>query len=87
MKGGSAASMELTLYFSPERKHDLEQLQTITGASLEELFNNALSVFEWAVNESRAQNEIASVNERDESYRVLINQLLQRVAASVSRAA
>lgn len=72
--------MELTLTFPPERKDDLDRLQAITGASLEDLINNALSVFEWAINEVSTQNEIASINEGDHSYRVLNNALLYRAA-------
>lgn len=77
--------MKLTLTFTPERKDDLERLQSATGASLQDVVNNALSVFEWAVAEAKAQNQIASVNEREHSYRVVNNPLLQKVAASAQQ--
>ncbi|MGC2742790.1 MAG: hypothetical protein WA672_06355 [Candidatus Angelobacter sp.] len=72
--------MQMTLTFSPEHADDLKRLQTLTNAGLEELFNNAFTVLEWTVNESLEQNVIAAVNEREKTYRVLINPLQQRVA-------
>jgi hypothetical protein len=44
------------------------------------LVNNALSVFEWCVEETKAGDEIAAVNEADQTYRVLITPLLHTLA-------
>jgi hypothetical protein len=73
--------MRLNFDFSDERVGDLKQLQAETGAdSMKDLVNNALSLLEWAVKETRDGNEIAAVNEGDEIYRILVLPLLQRVA-------
>jgi len=47
-----------------ERVNELKQLQTDTGSeSMKELFNNALTMLEWAIKEVKHGNEIAAVNE------------------------
>ncbi|MGA2022588.1 MAG: hypothetical protein ABSH02_18495 [Candidatus Sulfotelmatobacter sp.] len=73
--------MRLNFEFADERVGDLKQLQAETGAeSMKDLVNNALSLLEWAVKETEDGNEIAAVNAGDETYRVLVLPLLQRVA-------
>lgn len=73
--------MRLNFDFADERVGDLKQLQAETGAeSMKDLVNNALSLLEWAVKETEDGNEIAAVNQGDETYRVLVLPLLQRVA-------
>jgi len=64
-----------------ERVNELKQLQTDTGSeSMKELFNNALTMLEWAIKEVKHGNEIAAVNEEEKVYRVFITPLLERVA-------
>lgn len=73
--------MRLNFEFTDERVGDLKQLQSETGAeSMKDLVNNAFTLLEWAVNETKNGNEIAAVNEADETYRVLVLPLLQQVA-------
>jgi len=73
--------MRLNFEFSDDRVEELRALEAETGAeSMKDLVNNAFSLLEWAVKETMDGNEIAAVNEKDETYRVLISPLLQRVA-------
>jgi hypothetical protein len=73
--------MRLNFEFSEERINDLRALQTETDSdSMKELFNNALTMLEWAVREVKNGNEIAAVNDAQRVYRVLITPLLERVA-------
>jgi hypothetical protein len=66
---------------SEEQMESLKLLQKEAGLStMKDLINNALSVFEWAVEETKNGNEIASVNEDEEVYRVLATPSLQYVA-------
>jgi hypothetical protein len=54
---------------------------------MKELVNNAFTILEWAVDETKAGNEIAAVNEGEEVYRVLVMPVLQRVAELQRKAA
>ena len=47
---------------------------------MKDLVNNALTLLEWAVDETAKGNEVAAVNENDSAYRVLVTPLLQHVA-------
>ena len=73
--------MRLQLDLPEERVKELKALMEETGAeTYKELFNNALTIFEWAVNEIKSGNSIAAINEEKEVYRVLVTPLLERVA-------
>jgi len=73
--------MRLNFEFTEQQVKDLKELQQKTGSStMKELFNNAMSVFEWTVNESIKGKKIASVDEEDKNYRVLVAPPLQRAA-------
>ena len=73
--------MRLNFEFPDERVEELKQLQSETGTeSMKDLVNNAFTLLEWAVKETKDGNEIAAVNEEDETYRVLVLPLLHRVA-------
>lgn len=73
--------MRLNFEFADERVEELKQLQAETGTeSMKDLVNNAFSLLEWAVTETKDGNEIAAVNEDNETYRVLVLPLLQRAA-------
>ena len=74
-------NMRLNFEFPEERIDELKHLQTETGTeSMKDLVNNAFTILEWAVKETEDGNEIAAVNDSDETYRVLVIPLLQRVA-------
>ena len=73
--------MRLNFEFSEEQIMDLKSLQQKTGAAtMKDLFNNAFSMLEWAVEETVNGNEVAALSEEDKNYRVLVMPLLQRVA-------
>lgn len=55
-----------------DRAEDVRDLLDATGSeSNKELFNNALTLLEWAVSETQKGNTIASVDEDNERYREL----------------
>jgi hypothetical protein len=73
--------MRLNFEFPEERINELKELQSEAGLdTMKDLINNALTIFEWAVHETRNGNEIAAVNEDDESYRILVTPALQKIA-------
>jgi hypothetical protein len=72
--------MRLNFEFPEERVKELKELQGVLGIDMKTLVNNALSIFEWCVEETKQGNEIAAVNESDETYRVLITPVLQSLA-------
>jgi hypothetical protein len=73
--------MRLNLEFSEQRIGDLKQLLDETEtATMKDLVNNAFTILEWAVDETKVGNEIASVNEQKEVYRVLVIPILRRVS-------
>lgn len=78
--------MRLNFEFAEDRVEDLRDLQTTTGTSnMKELVDNAFTILEWAVKETKGGNDIAAVNDRDQTYRVLVMPLLQRVAKKYAR--
>jgi hypothetical protein len=72
--------MRLNFEFSEERIKELKALQAELDIDMKTLMNNALSIFEWCVEETKRGNEIAAVNEAEKTYRVLITPLLQSLA-------
>jgi hypothetical protein len=77
--------MRMNFEFSEERIQDLQQLREDIGAeSMKDLANNAFTLLEWAVNETKNGNEIAAVNEKEKVYRVLIMPLLRNVARAAN---
>jgi len=73
--------MRLNLEISDAQMNSIKALQQRTGASsMKELVNNAISILEWAVEETARGNEVAALNESESAYRVLVTPLLQYVA-------
>lgn len=73
--------MRIQLDLPEEKVHELKAL--MAEADLEtykELFNNALTLLEWAIEEVKAGRDLASVDEGQESYRALVMPILKRVA-------
>lgn len=50
-----------------------------------DLFNNALTLFQWAVEEKRQGNTIASINENTKNYRELQMPALSEVPVAKSK--
>ncbi|MGA7340718.1 MAG: hypothetical protein WBE72_23455 [Terracidiphilus sp.] len=73
--------MRLNLELTETQMNSLKALQHRTGANtMKDLVNHALSMLEWAVDETAHGNEIAAVNEDESTYRVMVTPLLQHVA-------
>lgn len=80
--------VRIQLDLPDEQVRELEQLMADTGISTKkDLFNNALTLFQWAVAEKRAGRSIASVDEAEKKYKELIMPPLERARAGNSRAA
>jgi hypothetical protein len=80
--------MRLNLEISNSQMESLKALQERTAAgSMKDLVNNALTLLEWAVDETAKGNEIAAVNEDETTYRVLVTPLLQHVAKNERKVA
>ena len=65
----------------PEAKiEELKVLMHQAGMdTYKELFNNALTLFEWAIDQTKAGRSLASVDEENDKYRVLVMPVLERV--------
>lgn len=73
--------MRLNFEFTEERIGELKALQAETGTeTMKELVNGALTTLEWLLEEMKKGNEIASVNESRQTYRVLVTPILERAA-------
>jgi hypothetical protein len=73
--------MRLNFEMPEDRVLALKELQTDTGSeSMKELFNNALTMLEWAIKEVKRGNEIAAINPDQQVHRVFVTPLLERVA-------
>jgi len=72
----------------PESKvKDLEALMSESGTQTKnELFNNALTLLEWAVEETKRKRVIASVDEGNSTYNELHMPILSAVADAGDKA-
>jgi len=78
--------MRLNFEFSEEKIKELKDLQRKSGCtSMKDLFNNALSIFEWTVDQAAKGNEVAAINEGEKYYRILSAPVLQRTAKQAKR--
>lgn len=76
----SREKQRLNFDFSAERVDELKQLlEESGGGTMKDLINNALTLLEWSISETKKGNEIAAVNEKNQTFRVLVTPLLQRV--------
>ena len=67
---------------SEDRNKELEALMEKTGTrTKKDLFNNALTLLEWAVKEKRTGRIIASVDERGKKYKEIVMPVLENVPA------
>jgi metal-responsive CopG/Arc/MetJ family transcriptional regulator len=79
--------VRIQLDMPDERVKELDALMQITGsATRKELFNNALTLLEWAVKERKQGRSIASVDDQEKKLKELAMPALENVlAASVVR--
>jgi hypothetical protein len=72
--------MRINFEFTEEQVKALKTLQIKTGSSsMKEMFNSAMSLLEWAVNETAKGNEIAAISADRAEYRVLVMPILSKV--------
>ena len=80
--------MRIQLELPETQVAELKQLMEEAGIdTYKDLFNNSLTMFEWALNEVKNGKILASVDEKSEKYRVLVMPLLERVAKAARRSA
>jgi metal-responsive CopG/Arc/MetJ family transcriptional regulator len=78
----------IQLELPEERLHELERLMEQTGTTTKkDLLNDALTLYEWAVQERMAGRTIASVDEQQHRYKEVVMPSLERaVKAAYSSA-
>ena len=68
-----------------ERVAELDDLMSSLGITTrKELFNNALTLLEWAVSEKRSGRIIASIDEEERKLKQLVMPTLERLSTSQS---
>ena len=73
--------MRLNFELDESQMAEINALKKETGAnSMKELFNNALTILDWAVEEVAQGKEIVAISPDEASHRVFITPLLRRVA-------
>ena len=85
MKLGTTMRIQLELTDSQVR--DLKTLMQETELdTYKDLFNNSLTLFEWAVNEVKNGKVLGSMDEHNEKFRVLVMPFLERIANAARKA-
>jgi hypothetical protein len=78
--------MRIQLELPEAQVQELKRLMAEAGLdTYKELFNHALSAFEWILNEVRSGRSIASVDEKNQTFRVLVMPALQQVAKTARK--
>ncbi len=80
LKTNDNDASRLQFEISKKRIGELEGLMKVTGiATKKELLNNALTLLEWAINERKEGNIIASLNEEGKAYKELVMPILSNI--------
>lgn len=75
--------MRIQVDLTPERVARLKALMAVLELDgYKDLFNNALSVLDWVVEETRNGREVASIDAHEQRYRVLVLPALEPVASA-----
>jgi|1185.fasta_scaffold1041362_1 hypothetical protein len=78
--------MRIQLDFPEDKVKELKALMEENGIeSYKELFNNSLTLFEWAIQEVKNGRSLASVDEQSERYRVLMMPILEKAKQRASQ--
>ena len=78
--------MRIQLELPETQVQELKKLMAEAGLdTYKDLFNQALSAFEWILNEVKGGRSIASVDEQNQTYRVLVMPALQQVAKNARK--
>jgi len=73
--------MRINFEFTEDQVKELKALQQKIGStSMKEMFNSAMSILEWSVDEKIKGREIASLDPDSNNYRVLVTPILQKAA-------
>jgi hypothetical protein len=73
--------MRINFEFTEEQVRELKALQQKTGCtSMKDMFNSAMSMLEWSVDETIKGHEIASFDPDSENIRVLVMPILQKAS-------
>ncbi len=77
--------VRIQLDMPDERVRELDALMETTGAATrKELFNNALTLLEWAVKEKKQGRIIASVDEHEKKLKELAMPALENVSSALA---
>jgi hypothetical protein len=79
--------MRIQLELPEARVQELKKLMEEAGfETYKDLFNNSLTLFEWAVNEVKNGKVLGSMDEQNEKFRVLVMPFLERIANAARKA-
>jgi hypothetical protein len=79
--------MRIQLELPEARVQELKKLMDEAGfETYKDLFNNSLTLFEWAVNEVKNGKVLGSMDEQNEKFRVLVMPFLERIANAARKA-
>ena len=80
-------NMRIQLELPEARVQELKKLMEEAGfETYKDLFNNSLTLFEWAVNEVKNGKVLGSMDEQNEKFRVLVMPFLERIANAARKA-
>jgi hypothetical protein len=78
--------MRIQLELPETQVQELKKLMAEAAMdTYKDLFNQALSAFEWILTEVKNGRSIASVDEQNQTYRVLVMPALQQVAKNARK--
>jgi hypothetical protein len=78
--------MRIQLEMPETQVQDLKKLMAEAGLdTYKDVFNHALSAFEWMLNEAKSGRSIASVDDKNQSYRILVMPALQQMARNARK--
>ena len=76
--------MRLNVEISKAEMDSVRALKEKTGArDIKDLINSAITVLEWAVEETEAGHEVAAINHQDNEVRILVMPLLKKVRRQI----
>ncbi|MGA9769968.1 MAG: hypothetical protein WBV94_13070 [Blastocatellia bacterium] len=80
-KDVSGGTVKIQFDLPADRAREVEEMMKLTGVtSRKDLFNNALTLLEWAIGEIYKGNTITSVDEKNKIFRELVMPILSNVA-------
>lgn len=80
--------MRIQIEIDPRGVELLDRLRSATGLTThKDVFNNAVTIFNWAVQQRAAGRVIASMDENSHNYKELSMPVLDRVEVKVAKPA